>query len=94
MSKKGTETPPSGANLISDFQTFCQSPAFISALPQNPLAAQMFQSLAPTPVYVPSIPESDHTINVRCLSQHLSKSFSDTLLLFPICSIHLEVLCR
>jgi len=83
MSKKGTETPPPGANLISDFQTFCQSPAFISALQQNPLAAQMFQSLAPTPVYVPSIPESDHTINVRCLSQHLSKSFSDTLLLFP-----------
>jgi len=82
MSRKGIDTPPPGSNLLADFQTFCQSPAFITALQQNPLAAQMFQPLASTPS-VPSLPENDYTINVRCISQHLSKSFSDTLLMFP-----------
>jgi len=83
MSRKGIDTPPPGSNLLADFQTFCQSPAFITALQQNPLAAQMFQPLASTPS-VPSLPENDYTINVRCISQHLSKSFSDTILMFPM----------
>ena len=70
-----TLAPPPGANLIADFQSFCQSPALIAALQQNPMAAQMFQQMAPTPIPVSSIPESDHHNNVRCIFNHLSKHF-------------------
>ena len=85
MSRKSpNETPPpGGSNLLNDFQTFCQSPAFTAALQTSPLAAQLLQQMALSPTSVSSIPNSDYHTNIQCLSHHLSKPFNETILMFP-----------
>ena len=84
MSRKthSTDTPPpTGSNLLADFQVLCQPPELLDALQQSPMAAQFLQRM--TPSSVPAVPAPDFHSSLRCLSTHLSKSFEDTLRVFP-----------
>ena len=63
--------PPVGANLFADFQQFCQSPEFIMAFQNNPLAAQFTQQMTPPRDNV--IPDSEYHASIRCTSLGTSR---------------------
>ena len=82
--KSSSDTPPpGGADLLSELQVPCQSPALTAALRSSPLAAQLTQQVTPAPASATPTHDSDYHTSVQCLSDHLPKPLQDTLLVLP-----------
>ena len=85
MSKKipHTETPPpSGSNLVEDFQVLRRSPEFFSALRRSPLAQTLLQQMAPNPPAQNS-PLTDYETSLHCMATHVSHSPADLVQTLP-----------
>ena len=83
-SKSSNDTPsPAPSSLISDFQSFCSSPALTGAFKGSPLASSFTQQLVPSPASVSPVPQSDYITNTQCLSGQLSKPLTGTAVTFP-----------